>query len=136
LWLQMAVHCRLASHPRPIARYRVHGGTLTADTIGRWAEERRYSLGKVEELDPSVADRCVREWVEAHARAHFYQPRFHMAQGRGRDAQREMAQVWSQDIRYFLLYLLTFLPGFLLGTVLRWRSGRPAPGRRDGRTSL
>lgn len=127
LWLQLAVHCKLASHPDPVARYRVHGGTLTASAIGRWASERSYALEKVAERDPTIAQRYAAEWAEAHARARFYQARYYMALGRRADARREMAGVKFQDHRYFALYLAMFLPSATWRTLLMWRTGRPEP---------
>src|SRR5262249_2312661 len=55
LFMQLAVTCRFAAVPEPMAKYRVHEGALTNRSIGKWGDERDYTLDAIERAHPGIA---------------------------------------------------------------------------------
>lgn len=124
LFMQLAAKRPFRSLPVAVARYRIHDAALTGRSISKWAEEREYTLRRIEAGDPGIAARHARAFREAYARARYYRARFLLSTGEKLRAIRELSRVALVDVRYAGLFLLSLAPTRLWDEVHRARTHR------------
>ena len=128
LFMQLAAKRPFRSLPVALARYRIHDGSLTNRSIAKWAEEREYTLRRLEAGNPGIAARQPKAFREAYARARYYRARFLIASGEKWPAIRELSRVAFVDVRYAGLFLLSLAPTWLWDQVHRARTHRTQGG--------
>ena len=113
LFMQIASVGKVLVIKEVLAKYRVHGGSLTFQKMHRWSYERKQTLDLILTKSAGVAKNYKGEMDEAYARADYYEACASMGDGaysRGRAAMRNASR--SRGGIYTLLYLLTFSPRF------------------------
>lgn len=114
LFMRIAARYNFCIINECLAKWRVHqSSSLTGKTMYRWAYEREYTLKKVIEENPGIEKKYPKDFNEAFARANYYRARYLVSEGKKSEARKEMKPVAFQDIRYFGLYLILFLPSFV-----------------------
>jgi glycosyltransferase involved in cell wall biosynthesis len=111
LFMQLAARYQVAALPDTLAWYRVHEKSLTNASIGRWAEEREYTLRRIEETNPGIRSRYRSGFREAYARARYYRARLYVALGERLKALRALAPAAIVHPRYAALCGLLLVPG-------------------------
>jgi glycosyltransferase involved in cell wall biosynthesis len=128
LFVQLAASLPFCSLSMPLARYRIHDKALTNASIGKWADEREYTLARVKEANPGIEKRHRRAFREAYARARYYRARWYLSRGDRRQAIAQLSRTVLVDVRYALLFMLALLPTAAWDAVHRARSHRSVYG--------
>jgi len=110
LFMQMAVEGKFCSLPIALAKYRLHGNNLTNKAIGKWAEEREYTLNIIRQRHPFIEDKYYHAFQEAYARAKYYSARYYVLLGDKTKALRELSKTILVNYKYILLFGLLLLP--------------------------
>lgn len=110
LLMHLAVDSRFCVLAEPLAKYRIHNSALTNRSIAKWADEREYTLRAIEAKYPSIRARYGRALDEAYARAAYYRARYLVSIGNIPAARAILRRYIFTDYRYFLGYVLLFLP--------------------------
>lgn len=124
LFMQLAATQPFRSMPVALARYRIHPDALTNRSIGKWAEEREYTLHRIVDANPGIEAEHRGAFREAYARARYYRARWYISTGRKWDAIRELSRIAFIDVRYAALLILAFGPTRVWDEVHRARSHR------------
>jgi glycosyltransferase involved in cell wall biosynthesis len=124
LFMQLAPRYTFRSLGVPVVRYRVHEGALTAKTMGKWAEEREYTLGRVIAANPDLQARHRGAFREAYARARYYRARWLIQQGRRREALSELSHTIFVGPRYAALFVTLLFGTRVWDAVHRARTRR------------
>lgn len=90
--------------------WNIRAGSLTDQSIARWATERRLTLEMVREENPGIDRHNAEAFAAAEQRACYYDARYQMAEGKGKAARASLSASNKNGLIYRLLYLLTFLP--------------------------
>jgi glycosyltransferase involved in cell wall biosynthesis len=124
LFMQLAATEAFKALSQPVAKYRVHDGSLTNQTIERWGRERDYTLKRIIERHPGIVRRHHREFREAFARARYYRARWLVAQNRRFEALTHLAPCAYVNVRYAVLTITLLFPKSLWNSLHRWRTKR------------
>jgi glycosyltransferase involved in cell wall biosynthesis len=124
LFMQLAPRYTFRALADPIVRYRVHEGALTSRTMGKWAEEREYTLRRLIESDRGLLARHRSAFREAFARARYYRARWLIVQGRRRDALAELSRTVFVSPRYAALFAMLLMGTWCWDAVHRARTRR------------
>ena len=108
--MQLAVKNKFISLNEALVKYRVHSGSLTPKTISKWAQERRYTLGKIIRDNMGIDKKHKKAFKEAYARAAYYETQYHMSRKDKKNARKVMHTYCFSGWRYMLIYSLTFMP--------------------------
>lgn len=110
LFMQLASQYKIGVIRDILARYRVHGESLTSKSLERLGKERRYTLDKIISTNPALQKKYRKEFAEAYARARYYDARWYMQNRRHGKAFESLWPVSTLNIKYFLLLILTLFP--------------------------
>ncbi len=124
LFMQLAVKHDFYSMGDILAKYRIHDGALTNASISKWAEEREYTLNTICDKHHGIREKYPAGFKEAYARASYYRARYYMFKKKRGKAIREMASVALVGKKYFMLFLVTFLPIAVWNIILKIYSKR------------
>lgn len=124
LFMQLAAAYPFCVIHEPVAKYRIHEGSLTNRSIHKWADEREYTLNRIRERHPGIAEKYRAAFREAYARAHYYRARWHVNRGEKREALRELRKTIFVHYRYFALFSILLISESAWDHVHRIRSQR------------
>ncbi len=110
LFMQLAVTTEFISLNQALVKYRVHSDSLTGKTIDKWAEERRYTLNKIIQVNKNISIKYKKAFEEAYARAAYYEFQFHINKNSYSEARLAIKKHVLVNWKYFIVYLLTWLP--------------------------
>lgn len=111
LFMQIAAHENILVIKEPLAKYRIHGSSLTFEKIARWAYERRYTLEILEHKWPDLVHQHKAEFTEAQCRACYYEACGLMHIGKTSEALAELEKAYSAGgTKYLFLYWLAHVP--------------------------
>jgi glycosyltransferase involved in cell wall biosynthesis len=110
LFMQLAVKSKILVTEMVLAKYRIHPSALTPKSISRWALEREYTLDRIRSTNPGIEATYKQGFREAYARAHYYRARYYLSQGRKSEAHEELKKNLCINIRYFLIWILSYFP--------------------------
>jgi hypothetical protein len=110
LFMQLAVHSDFCVMNEALAKYRVHGQSLTGKAIGKWAEEREYTLNRIKEGNPGIEKKYPTEFAEAYGRANYYRARYWMNQSDRKAARAALRKSAFVSAKYLGLYGISLLP--------------------------
>lgn len=111
LFMRLAVKGPFCAVPEILGVWRIWPGTLTSRQIGKWAEERFYTLDQIERENPGIGECFPEAFAEARARGRYYRARYLVSLGRHREARTEMRAIAHRTRSYALLWLSLFVPG-------------------------
>ncbi|WP_446787210.1 glycosyltransferase family 2 protein [Macellibacteroides fermentans] len=124
LFMQMAVLHEFCASSEVYAKYRVHDEALTNKAIDKWAKEREYTLDLICKKHPGIKDKYSCSFGEAYARARYYRARFYVNTGETHKAISELRKIIFVDYRYFILFVMLFLPKTVWHYMHKLHSGR------------
>ena len=124
LFMQLAAKYCFISVNEIVTKYRIHDNALTKKTVSRWADERRYTLDTIIKENPGIRKIYQKEFKEAYARADYYEARFLLFLDKKKAARGLLRKHIFQDIRYFLLYFMLYLPKKLQSYILHSKYNR------------
>ncbi|MDB5210518.1 MAG: glycosyl transferase, partial [Sediminibacterium sp.] len=113
LFMQLASRYKIGVIKKVLAKYRVHASSLTSASLSILGYERRYTLNKILENNPSLKESHKEAFKEAYARADYYDSRWFMSQKKHLSAFKSLANVAFVSKRYFALLLLTLFPSIV-----------------------
>ncbi len=101
----------------PLAIYRIHKDMGSLKLIERWPYEMAYILNKFSQLYKNFDEDHKKEISYMRAKIAYYKARVEMA-GSDRLKARSLLEPYkSVDIKFFFLYIMTYLPKFIWHTV-------------------
>lgn len=92
--------------------WNIRPNSLTAQSIARWATERRLTLATLEAENPGITKRYGPAFAAAEQRACYYDARYHMEMGDAAAARASLRPYRAGSGLYRLLHALTFVPLF------------------------
>ena len=110
LFMQYLVDEKAFIVKKPIATYLIRKDSLTNQKIDRWAFERRYTLDKILQLNPNIINCYLYEFKEAYFRADYYEARYLMSKHKKIEARLVLKKASKNNIKYLILFLMTFFP--------------------------
>ncbi len=117
LFMQLASIYKIGVLKDVLAQYRVHSNSLTSKSLQKLGDERRYTLKKIISDNSSLEKRYPKEFLEAFARAKYYDARWHMSNKQHLKAIRDLFPSAFLDKRYFFLTILACFPRFFWNKV-------------------
>ena len=90
--------------------WNIRPGSLTAQSISRWATERRLTLAMLEAENPGITQRNSAAFAAAEQRAGYYDARYHMEMGDPAAARASLKPYSGTSTVYRALHALTFFP--------------------------
>jgi hypothetical protein len=93
-----------------LGSYRVSPGSLTERQSEHWASERRYTLKSLELENIDIKKRYPKAFLEAEARACYYDAQSLMSKNNYNKARDILRKVKFQDYRYYFLFILVHFP--------------------------
>lgn len=91
-----------------LALYRIHKESLTYKKIERWSIERRITLNQLLEKNPSLVD--SKAFKIANLQSDYYSSCYYMSIGNYRKARNYLFQIRNDDRRYYILWLVSYVP--------------------------
>jgi len=110
LFLQLSVKNKFKSIGGEVAKYRIHGASLTSKNLPYLYDDRIYTLDKIIYENTDINNRYLFEFKEAYARADYYKVRFLLSLNKKEEARALLRKHAFQDVKYFSLYLILFFP--------------------------
>lgn len=110
LFMQMACRYKIGVTKRIQAKYRVHMKSLTSKSLSILGSERRYTLNKILQFNPSLKNKYKGAFREAFARGDYYEARWYMSEGKRGKAFSALFKNMMVNKRYFLLTILSLFP--------------------------
>lgn len=126
LLMQLAADVQMRSIPDVLADYRIHANALTGKSAAKWADERFYTLARLQQRYPEVITKHPEAFKEAYARGHYYRARQFMSTGERARARAELRVASGAGVTYRALYWLAFAPSAVWNLVHRWKTRRTA----------
>jgi len=94
----------------PLAIYRMHPNMISRKLLQRHPYEMQYTLNKLKQLDPSIEQHYTSEIKYYEAKLGYWGAKVEM-ENNNRSAAREKLKPFKfMDIKFFILYILTYLP--------------------------
>lgn len=112
LFMQIAVKNQIVVLPGVLSKYRIHDDSLTNKSISKWAEEWNYTLNLIKEINIGIDKLYKTEFKAAEAHVRYYQAKYFFFKGDRLGAIMEMRKNIFIDIKYFLLFILLFMPNY------------------------
>jgi len=113
LFMQLAAKEKFCIVKKPLVKMRIRKDSLTSEQISRAAFERRYTLDIIKSQDSGVELKFMDAFIEAYARADFYEAKYYLKIGEKIKARKIMSQIKGVNYKYFLIYLILFFPIFI-----------------------
>jgi len=110
LFMRLLTLGTACSIPEVLGSVRIAPGTLTERSIGKWADERFYTIEQLVRANPSLMPRHQAAFAQAMARGHYYRARWHMAKGEFSSARESLRQAASAGFSYRMLGWLALWP--------------------------
>ncbi len=124
LFLQLSVKNKFKSIGGEVAKYRIHGASLTSKNLPYLYDDRVYTLDKIIYENTDINNRYLFEFKEAYARADYYKVRFLLSLNKRKEARVLLRKHAFQDVKYFSLYLILFFPKLLQNYIFRKKYSR------------
>lgn len=110
LFMQLASTYQIGVINSILAKYRVHIYSLTNKSFEFLGRERRYTLEKILINNPKLKEFHKSAFKEAFSRSHYYDANYYMLSKNRTKAIKSLFPIFYTDYKYFILFLLTFLP--------------------------
>jgi teichuronic acid biosynthesis glycosyltransferase TuaG len=101
----------------PLACYRIHREMGSIKFIDQWPIEMEHIIATLKQLSPTVKDEYEKEFQYLTAKIGYYHARAEMAKANYKKARSYLLPYRHTDVKFLLLYFLTFLPVSLWNTV-------------------
>jgi len=110
LYMRLMAKGRVCTIPVVLGAWRIYPGTVTDRTIKHWSEERFFTLDQIKKENPDFGTRYIKAFGEARARGIYYNARYLVKTKNFKEARVQMNSISMVSKKYFMLYLLTFIP--------------------------
>jgi glycosyltransferase involved in cell wall biosynthesis len=124
LFMQLAINNEIGVIRDYLVYYRVHESSLTSKAIKVLGDERRYTLDKIISNNGNLYSKLKRQFTTAYARSHYYDARWNMVEGKKLEAIKCMKKIAFLDYRFFLLFIISFLPTVIWNKIHFFVQGR------------
>ncbi|TAN45272.1 MAG: glycosyltransferase [Nitrospirae bacterium] len=112
LFMRMVYSSSVAYIPEPLVHYRVHQNMCSMKYMESYPAEMEYILGKFMKLGDDFEVSYRREIEYFKAKIGYWRARTEMAKGHPDRARNELGPYRRVDYKFFVLYLITYLPKF------------------------
>ena len=112
LFMRMPVRGKFCIVNEVLGVWRIWPGTLTARQQHRLGDERRFTLDLIRNENPGVQEKYSDEFGYAYARGEYYDACYCVEKGQLAEAKKIMNKIKALDIRYHILSLMLYVPGF------------------------
>ena len=110
LFIRLAANGKFLTQDEVLGQYRIYENSLTDKQIALWAFERRYTLSQLEIENPGIKSKYPKAFVEAEARAAYYEAQYLMSLGKRDDCIKTLYKLIDINITYRVLYYLSYFP--------------------------
>ncbi len=110
LFMRIAVKSKICCVKEILGSYRLSSNSLTTKQLALLATERRYTLDQLKKENATIEDRFHVEFGQAYSRGDYYEACHLMTIGKYSEARRLLSIIKGNDMKYSLLYYLTFFP--------------------------
>lgn len=124
LFLQLSVNNKFKALDEPIVKYRIHSGSLTSKKLKYLYDDRVYTLNKIIEENEGIKEEYDGEIQEAFARADYYKVQYLLSVNKKKEARSLLRKHLFQDVRYFFLNILLYMPSPLWNFILNKKYSR------------
>jgi len=93
-----------------LVKYRKHANSLTSKNIEIWWSEMKIVLDDIFEKNKYLQEKYPKEYQYAYAKVAYNKARYLMSISNRKDANEELAKYKYVDIKYFILYIISFFP--------------------------
>jgi glycosyltransferase involved in cell wall biosynthesis len=95
---------------QPLAVYRIHSNMLSFKLMHQYPVEAEYIINKFKKMDESFEDKYRREIKYYNAKLGYWRAKAAAEIGNMNSARLNLAPYKFVDLKFFFLYLITFLP--------------------------
>ena len=110
LFMQLIYNEKVCVINDSLATYLIRGDSLTVECISYWSYERRYTLDKIKHKFPDSLLTYKKEYLEAYARADFYDIRYFMHMNNIDAARKAIKKIMFISWKYFITYIILLFP--------------------------
>ena len=110
LFMQLACLYKIGVLREKLALYRVFEDSLTSKSLNVLGLERRYTLDKISNNNPSLNIKHKKQFKEAYARSIYYDARWEIYNKNKLKAIKLMSSISLINYRYLILFLISILP--------------------------
>jgi glycosyltransferase involved in cell wall biosynthesis len=110
LFMQLACLYKIGVLREKLALYRVFEDSLTSKSLNVLGLERRYTLDKISNNNPSLNIKHKKQFKEAYARSTYYDARWEIYNKNKLKAIKLMSSISLINYRYLILFLISILP--------------------------
>ena len=110
LFMQLACLYKIGVLREKLALYRVFEDSLTSKSLNVLGLERRYTLDKTSNNNPSLNIKHKKQFKEAYARSTYYDARWEIYNKNKLKAIKLMSSISLINYRYLILFLISILP--------------------------
>lgn len=92
-----------------LVKYRKHTASLTSKNIDVWGSEMQYTLDKIFENSSGLKEKYPKEYQMAYAKVAYNKACYFISVGNKEKATKELSRFKYVNLKYFILFLASFI---------------------------
>lgn len=110
LFMKIALKHKIGVLRSVIGNSRVHDNSLTRKLLSTIPKEHIFTLNEINLADPITIEKYKKNYDYAVKKTKYYEAIAYISEGQNLKAKRILNKIIFTDLKYFILYLILFLP--------------------------
>ena len=121
LFMRLLYKNEAAYMNEPLANYRIHGNMESIKTMNRYPDELTYIIEKFKKMDLGFEQKYNLPLKSLHSEIDYSRAKIELLEGDSTKARKIIRNSKQWKRKFFVLYLLTFVPKVILSAIRRFR---------------